>query len=73
MNFHDLSVFIQKKENKKHFNQELLDYIFQVQKNLKQTPLEEDYRVVDNKKGDHRFKYDQKKQYIEKKQIQEAA
>ena len=40
---------------------------------MKQTPLEEDYRVVDNKKGDHRYKYDQKKQYIEKKQIEEAA
>jgi hypothetical protein len=29
--------------------------------------------VVDNRKADHRFKYDQKVQYIEKKQVEEAA
>ena len=29
--------------------------------------------MVDNRKGDHRYKYDQKKQYIEKKQVEEAA
>jgi hypothetical protein len=40
-----------------------------VQKNIKQVPLDQDYQVVDNRKQDHKFKYDQKKQYMEKKQI----
>jgi leucyl aminopeptidase len=44
-----------------------------VQEDLKQIPLEDTYTVVDNRKGDHRYKYDQKIQYIEKKQVDEAA
>ena len=51
----------------------MLEYIFKVQEELKQVPLDQSYQVVDNRKADHKYKYDQKIQYIEKKQVDEAA
>ena len=59
-------------ENKKHFKEGLLDYIFQIQRNLKQVDLEEGYQVIDNKKEDYKYKYNQKTVFIEKEQVQEG-
>jgi len=44
-----------------------------VQTNLKQVDLDSDFTVVDNRKQDHRYKYNTKKLYIEKEQVEEGA
>ena len=50
----------------------MLAEISRVQANLKQTDLESGYTVVDNRRQDHRYKYNKKVLYIEKEQIEEG-
>jgi hypothetical protein len=50
----------------------MLAEISRVQANLKQTDLESGFTVVDNRKEDHRYKYNKKVLYIEKEQVEEG-
>jgi predicted RND superfamily exporter protein len=60
-------------ENRKFFSEEFLSTIERVQLELKQVEVDASFTVVDNKKEEHRYKYQKKVIYIEKEQIEEAA
>lgn len=64
--FEDVKTFISKVENRKFFSEEFLTTLERVQLELKQVEVDESFTVVDNKKEEHRYKYQKKVVYIEK-------
>lgn len=51
----------------------MLEHIIKVRDSLNQVVVDKDFIIVDNRKEEHRYKYDHQTSYISKEEVEETA